>query len=85
MSRFEPVEFLNDQGRSFTAAAYSKSLKRRVQLIVFQLDGGKPILYFSTNETMAAKDVAEYYRTRFPIEFCYRDGKQFAGLCDCQS
>ncbi|MDY5969992.1 MAG: transposase, partial [Bacteroidales bacterium] len=22
---------------------------------------------------------------RFQIEFCYRDGKQFTGLCDCQA
>lgn len=24
------------------------------------------------------------YRTRFQIEFCYRDSKQFTGLIDCQ-
>ena len=34
---------------------------------------------------MSAKDIVEYYRTRFQIESCYRDGKQFAGLCDCQA
>ena len=25
------------------------------------------------------------YRTRFQIEFCYRDSKQFTGLMDCQA
>lgn len=85
MPQFEPVKSLNGQGRFFTAAAYSKSLKRKVRLVVFQPDNGKPILYFSTDVTMAAKNVAEYYRTHFQIEFCYRDGKQFARLCDCQS
>ena len=29
--------------------------------------------------------VPEYYQSRFQIEFLYRDGKQFTGLCDCQS
>ncbi len=26
-----------------------------------------------------------YYRARFQIEFTYRDGKQYAGLTDCQA
>lgn len=27
----------------------------------------------------------EYYGARFQIEFLFRDGKQFAGLSDCQA
>lgn len=34
---------------------------------------------------MKAMDVLDYYRTRFQIEFCFRNSKQFAGLADCQS
>ena len=34
---------------------------------------------------MPSKDVVEYYRTRFQIEFCFRDGKQYTGLCDSQA
>lgn len=34
---------------------------------------------------MEAKEIIDYYRTRFQIEFCYRDGKQFTVLTDCQS
>ena len=34
---------------------------------------------------MSAKGVLGFYRTRFQIEFCYRDSKQFTGLTDCQS
>ena len=30
-------------------------------------------------------DVFDIYRTRFQIEFCYRDGHQFTGLRDCQA
>ena len=34
---------------------------------------------------MSAKDIIKYYRTRFQIEFCFRDSKQFTGLNDCQA
>ena len=85
MGKFEPVDILADGGKSYTAIAYSRSLKRNVRLVVFQPNKEKPILYFSTDVKMKAKDVVEYYRTRFQIEFCYRDGKQLTGLCDCQA
>jgi hypothetical protein len=34
---------------------------------------------------MSGKDVIEFYRTRFQIEFNYRDAKQFTGLTHCQA
>lgn len=34
---------------------------------------------------MEAKKIIDYYRTRFQIEFCYRDAKLFTELTDCQS
>ena len=34
---------------------------------------------------MSGKDVIEYYRTRFQIEFCFRDAKGFTGLAHCQA
>ena len=27
----------------------------------------------------------DYYRTRFHLEFCFRDSKQYAGITNCQS
>lgn len=85
MGKFSQVHIYADEGGFYTAIVYSKSLKRNVRLVVFQPKDGKHILYFSTDTDMSAKDVVEYYRTRFQIEFCYRDGKQFAGLCECQA
>ena len=79
------VDLFPDEGDFFTTIAYSKFLKRNVRLVVFMPAEGKPILYFSTDTDMSAKNVVEFYRTRFQIEFCYRDGKQFSGLCDCQA
>ena len=34
---------------------------------------------------MSTKDVIDCYRTRFQLEFCFRDAKHYAGLKDCQS
>ena len=48
-----------------------------------EVDKGK--LYFSTDLTQSAHDVLEYYRTRFQLEFCFRDSKQYAGITNCQS
>ena len=34
---------------------------------------------------MSATDILIYYRSRYQIEFLYRDAKQFTGLEHCQS
>ena len=51
------------------------------------MDGrtGKWQLYFSTDDSMDGREVLDYYRTRFQLEFCFRDGKQHAGITNCQS
>lgn len=47
--------------------------------------GGGHRLYFSTDTSVCGKDVYDIYRTRFQIEFCFRDGHQFTRLPDCQA
>jgi hypothetical protein len=39
----------------------------------------------STDLSLTGIQILNYYRTRFQIEFLYRDGKQFTGLNDCQA
>ena len=34
---------------------------------------------------MCAKKIVQYYRSRFQIEFLYKDAKQHCGLTNCQS
>lgn len=34
---------------------------------------------------MSGSDILEIYRTRFQLEFCFRDAKQHTGLTHCQS
>ena len=82
------TEYAIDKGNLYGLKAYSKSLKRFVSVAIWypnENQTDKWQIYFSTNDTMNAKDVIEYYRTRFQIEFCFRDAKNYAGLCDCQS
>ena len=39
----------------------------------------------STDTTLSGEEVLDFYRTRFQIEFCFRDAKQFCGLTDSQA
>lgn len=84
--RFEIIQLENGQGRLLSAIVHSRSLKRNIRLCIWESDDRKVRkLYFSTDTRMKAMDILDYYRTRFQIEFCYRDAKQFTGLTDCQS
>ena len=57
-----------------------------VKIVVWIFDNGKKHkLYFSTDINLSGKDVIETYRTRFQIEFNFRDAKQFTGLNQCQA
>lgn len=67
------------------AKAHCKSLGRVISLVIHILPKGGHRLYFSTDENMLGIDVFEYYRTRFQIEFNYRDAKQFTGLTHSQA
>ena len=40
---------------------------------------------FSTYIHLPPEQIVEYYQARFPIEFIFRDAKQFTGLSDCQA
>jgi len=72
-----------------SAVVYSKSLKRNILLARVNYKSGREKqtvkLYFSTNRTLDPTDLIDYYRSRFQIEFLYRDAKQHTGLCQSQS
>ena len=74
-----------EEGRAYSVKAYSKAMKRNIKVVVHYPESGGHKIYFSTDLDMSAKDIIEYYRTRFQIEFCFRDSKQFTGLNDCQA
>lgn len=73
----------------FSAVVYSKAFKRDIKLAVavFYKDGKEIVrkLYFSTDLEQGGEKIVRYYRSRFQIEFLYRDAKQFTGLTTCQA
>ena len=73
----------------YSQVVWHVSLKRKIR-IVYLLDQRNPdkqrvALLFSTDTTINPLSLYEYYKSRFQIEFIFRDAKQFTGLCDCQS
>lgn len=85
---FELIE-QNQETTVYSAIVYSKSLKRNIRLVhvTYTSDKGKLTrkLYFCTDTQMEALEILDTYRSRFQIEFLYRDGKQHTGLTDSQA
>ena len=74
----------------YSAVVWAVSLRREVRVVIADfIDPEKKTqarkVFFSTDKSMEAVDIFDIYRTRFQIEFLYRDAKQFTGLCNCQS
>ena len=84
-SRMTRLDIAPEEGEAFELVAWCKSLKQKIRLVIHYLPGGVHRLYFSTDTSVCGKDVYDIYRTRFQIEFCFRDGHQFTGLLDCQA
>ena len=87
MRYFTLIEQTKDH-KILHAKVHSKSLKQLINLVIVftkRKDKWSFKLYFSTNMELAPKLLLDYYRSRFQIEFIYRDAKQFTGLHDCQA
>jgi len=63
---------------------YSKSMDMHFNIMIVYTTGSKDQwihrIYFSTDLKQNWKEVLEFYRLRFQIEFLYRDVKQFTVL-----
>ena len=76
--------------RIYEATLYSVSLKRYLRIAVmhkYDKDGiiKSHKIFCATDLTLSGIDIFIYYKTRFQIEFLYRDAKQHVGLEHCQS
>ena len=74
----------------YYAIVYYPAFKRNLNLsiTVFYDETGKETarkLYFSTVLKLNGMKIVSYYRSRFQIEFLYRDAKQHSGLESCQA
>lgn len=84
-SKMRKLDIDPEEGEAYALKAHCRSLGRVVSLVIHITPKQGHKLYFSTDENMSGKDVIEYYRTRFQIEFNFRDAKQFTGLTDSQA
>ena len=88
MNYFSEILSTNEL-KVYSAVVYSKAFEREINLAVAVFyKNGKEIarkLYFSTDLQMEAEKIVSYYRSRFQIEFLYRDAKQYCGLTNCQA
>ena len=74
----------------YTAEVWAVSLGREVRVVIVDyIDTDKKRqtrkVFFSTGLTKSAKDIFDIYKTRYQLEFVYRDGKQFTGPTHCQA
>lgn len=84
-TRMKRIDIDAAEGEAYELIAWCRSLKQKIRLVIHYLPNGDHRLYFSSNTAVCGKDVYDIYRTRFQIEFCFRDGHQFTGLLDCQA
>lgn len=89
-ARFELVESGDEpEVALYTQTVWSVSLKReiRVLLLVNRNKAGKEktIVLFSTDLQLNPTRLLQLYRSRFQIEFLFRDAKQSAGLESAQA
>ncbi|MDX2240696.1 MAG: transposase [Leptolyngbyaceae cyanobacterium bins.302] len=89
LSGFTFVEQVQPEVDLYTAVVWSVSLKRsiRVAYLVDRSHSNRvhTCLLFSTDVGQDPKQIVEYYKLRFQIEFIFRDAKQFTGFEDCQA
>lgn len=74
----------------YQAIVYCDAFKRKINLVVVEtLSTDKSrkgqALLFSTDLSLAAHSIYLYYKSRFQLEFVYRDAKQFTALTHCQA
>ena len=87
LGHFEAIEQTGTH-KTYRARVYSKALKTDINLVMVHTNKkGKwsHKLYFSTDLELSAKTLLNYYRTRFQIEFTFRDAKQHTGMNHCQA
>ena len=86
----EELDWDDDKVTAYSAVLNAVALGRNVKVVIVNFD--KPDkktqtrkIFFSTDTSMSAKDIVDIYRTRFHIEFAFRDAKEYTALTNCQS
>lgn len=86
--RFNAEGELADGSHLYSAIVWNVNLKRKIKIVLIHKTEGKKeskVLLFSTDLEIDAFKLVCCYKSRFQIEFIFRDAKQYTGLVDCQS
>lgn len=87
--KLKKVRETNDKAL-YEGVVYSMNLQQQIKLCyVARKNNGKEtgqyVVLFSTDLSLPAKSIFTYYKTRFQIEFLFRDAKQYTGLIHNQA
>ena len=89
LSKLDFVCQLGTDVKLYSQVVWHVSLGRKIRIVLLvnhhNPDRPSVALLFSTDTELDPQQLYLYYKTRFQIEFIFRDAKQFTGLCDCQS
>ena len=84
------LQHQDDHCKLYTGIVWSIMLKRKIKIayVEWWKDGeytGQYALLFSTDLDLDGQTIYQYYKSRFQIEFLFRDAKQHVGLNHCQA
>jgi len=73
----------------YSSIVWSPGLKREIKIAYVEFwknkkYTGRYAILFSTDLDLEASLIYQYYKSRFQIEFLFRDAKQYCGLTHCQ-
>jgi len=85
-----PLVHEDEDCKIYSAIVWSIRLKRKIKIAYVRWwnrgkDTGKYAVLFSTDLLPEGLLIYQYYRSRFQIEFLFRDAKQYCGLNHCQA
>ena len=74
--------------RIYTAVVWAESLGSEVRVVLVDYEDTDKKrqtrkVFFSTDNSMSARNIFDFYRTRFQLEFVFSNAKQFTGLIHC--
>lgn len=79
----------DDGYKVYSGIVWSPGLKREIKIAYIEFwknkkYTGRYAVLFSTDLNLEASLIYNYYKSRFQIEFLFRDAKQYCGLTHCQ-
>jgi len=85
-SSFKLIAQLSNGTTLYSAVVWSISLKRQIRIVyLLNKASSSYAVLFCTHLELDACSIYLYYKSRFQIEFLFRDSKQFTGLTQSRS